>query len=287
MIQPSNIHDSSNQTFSSVWIPRSLLLLLLGTSIITPGIYQPALEHIYTSLRHSSLFTLSTFETWWTVLIYAIIEVSYTYRFAKNPHLRLANHRNNGTTVSKPLPKMQRPKHRIKEALTYICPLLSLDLTLIKKYAGVSVHDIASSGNYNPQTLKKSIHATFLAPTLHNFTISSPLQIRRALPLAAPTSREMALQLIASIIIYDTLFFLFHLSLHHVPLLAALHSKHHNHAEINPQITNQLDIAERLGLVLLANFSLNIIGAHVLTRMVFVGAATRVGEWGEEALCAS
>jgi len=41
---------------------------------------------------------------------------------------------------------------------------------------------------------------------------------------------------------------------------------HHSHAELNPQITNQLDIGERLGLVLLANFSLNIIGSHVLTR---------------------
>lgn len=45
---------------------------------------------------------------------------------------------------------------------------------------------------------------------------------------------------------------------------------HHSHAEINPQITNQLDIGERLGLVLLANFSLNIIGSHVLTRTAFV-----------------
>ncbi len=45
---------------------------------------------------------------------------------------------------------------------------------------------------------------------------------------------------------------------------------HHGHAEINPQITNQLDVIERLGLVLLANFSLNIIGSHVLPRTLFV-----------------
>ena len=40
--------------------------------------------------------------------------------------------------------------------------------------------------------------------------------------------------------------------------------------QINPQVTNQLSIPERLGLVLLANFSLNIIGSHVLTRTIFV-----------------
>ncbi len=39
---------------------------------------------------------------------------------------------------------------------------------------------------------------------------------------------------------------------------------------MNPQITNQLDVLERLGLVLLANFSLNIIGSHVITRTLFV-----------------
>ncbi|KAL8661282.1 MAG: hypothetical protein Q9168_008402, partial [Polycauliona sp. 1 TL-2023] len=211
----------------------------------------------------------STFETWWTVIIYAIIEVSYTYRFGKNPHLRLVNRGKDWTTDSKPIPKMQRPKHRLVEGLTYIFPLLLLDLSLIKKYAGVSVQDIATSGNYHLATITKTIHGTFLAPTLHNFTLSSPLQTRRALPFAAPTSRELVLQLAASLFIYDSLFFFFHLTLHH-PKFASIHSQHHNHREINPQITNQLDIFERLGLVLLANFSLNIIGSHVLTRTLFV-----------------
>ncbi|KAL8989702.1 MAG: hypothetical protein Q9169_008301 [Polycauliona sp. 2 TL-2023] len=249
---------SGSPTISSPWIPRSLILLVLGSSVATPHLYQPALDYIYTSLRHSSFFTASTFETWWTVIIYAIIEVSYTYRFAHNPQLRLANQKKDDTIASKPIPKMQRPKHRLVEGLTYIFPLLILDLTLIKKYAGVSVQDIATSGNYDLASVKKTIHGTFLAPTLHNFTLSSPLQTRRALPLAPPTSRELVLQLLTSLFIYDSLFFFFHLTLHH-PIFASIHSQHHNHKEINPQITNQLDIVERLGLVLLANFSLNII----------------------------
>ncbi|KAL8876305.1 MAG: hypothetical protein Q9198_005474 [Flavoplaca austrocitrina] len=255
--------------FSSIWIPRCCLLLLLGSSVTVPDIYQPALCSLYAWLRHSSLFTSSTFETWWTVVVYAIIEVSYTYRFGHNPHLRLANCGKDGNTNTKPIPKMQRPKHRLVEGLTYIFPLLLLDLTLIKKYAGVSVQDMALSGNYDLSAVTKTIHGTFLAPTLHNFTLSSPLQTRRALPVESPISRELALQLMTSLFIYDMLFFFFHLTLHH-PKFASIHSQHHNHREINPQITNQLDIVERLGLVLLANFSLNIIGAHVLTRTMFV-----------------
>ncbi|KAL8816789.1 MAG: hypothetical protein Q9223_004254 [Gallowayella weberi] len=245
------------------------LLIQCRTSIIIPSTYQSALDYIYDLLRHSSLFTASTFETWWTVIIYAVIEVSYTYRFGHNPQLRLANRNLNPNAVSKPIPKMQRPKDRVKEGFVYISPLLLLDLTLIKKYSGVPIQDMASSGNYDLCSVAKTIHGTFLAPTLHNFTLASPLQTRRALPAAPPTSRELALQLITSLVIYDTLFFIFHLTLHH-PNFASIHSHHHNHREINPQITNQLDIFERLGLVLLANFSLNIIGSHVLTRTIFV-----------------
>ena len=39
---------------------------------------------------------------------------------------------------------------------------------------------------------------------------------------------------------------------------------------MHAQVTNRLSVAERLALVLLANFSLNIIGSHVLTRTAFV-----------------
>lgn len=255
---------------SSIWVLRSLLLLIIGSSVIFPEIYQPALDSLYALLRNSSVYTASTFETWWTVFIYALIEVSYTYRFAHNPQLRLVN-RSNENTSTNPIPKMRRPSNRIMEGLTYVGPLLLLDLTLIKKFTGVTVQDMAMSGNYDLSAMTKTIHGTFLAPTLHNFTLSSPLQTRRALPAAPPTSRELVLQLAASFFIYDALFFGFHLILH-TPFFRIVHSHHHNHKEINPQITNQLDVFERLGLVLLANFSLNIIGSHVLTRTLFVVA---------------
>ncbi len=78
------------------------------------------------------------------------------------------------------------------------------------------------------------------------------------------------LELLFSLLIYDLLFFVTHLSFHKIPLLLKHHITHHRHAEIHPQITNQLSVIERLSLVLLANFSLNIIGSHVLTRTAFV-----------------
>jgi cholesterol 25-hydroxylase len=111
-----------------------------------------------------------------------------------------------------------------------------------------------------------------MKPTFHNFSLQSPLQTRRALPPQAPSSRRILLELILSFVIYDFVFFLFHLSLHNVPIpfMKRLHAQYHSHAEIHPQITNKLDVGERMGLVLLANFSLNIIGAHVLTRTIFV-----------------
>ena len=211
-------------------------------------------------------YQASTFETVWTVVVYAVIEPVYTYRFAHNPQLRLAVQKD--TNLGKTLPKMRRPSKRLMEGITCILPLLAMDLTMIKKFNGVSVRDMAMTGNHNPDTV--GMRGTFLAPTLHHFTLDSPLQLKRALPLSAPSSRQLVLQLGLSIFIYDAVFFLFHLSLHKLPMLRRIHIMHHGHAEINPQVTNQLDIIERLGLVLLANFSLNIIGSHVLTRTLFV-----------------
>ena len=175
---------------------------------------------------------------------------------------------------------MRRPSRRLGEAVTYVLPLLAMDLTMIKKFAGVPLAEILRSGNHAYQnnlggngTLSTTSHPpkTFLVPTLHNFTRSSPLQLLRALPTEAPSIRRLALELIASFLIYDALFFLFHLALHAIRPLQHWHAPHHSHdVQINPQVTNQLSVAERLGLIMLANFSLNIIGAHVLTRTLFV-----------------
>ncbi|KAL8910120.1 MAG: hypothetical protein Q9171_004581 [Xanthocarpia ochracea] len=247
--------------------PRLALGLLFGCAIAFPQLFQPVLDDAYAYLLSSSIYRSSTFETFWTVIVYAIAEGSYIYRFIHYPQLRLANLKK-VAEGHKPIPKLQRPKNRVREGFTYIAPLLLMDLTMIKKFGGVSVRDMAISGNYDPNTL--SIRGNFLAPTLHHFTLHSPLQTQRALPPLPPTSRQLVVQLAASILIYDTAFFFFHLALHKLPYVSRIHNIHHKHGEINPQVTNQLGIGERLGLVLLANFSLNIIKSHVMTRTLFV-----------------
>ena len=267
---------------SILW-PRVILGSLVIGSICCSDALQPAVSRFYSFLYKSSFYQLSSFETIETVLFYAVIELSFTYKFAHSPSLRLdqrhapTSSKTNGTD----LPKMVRPKHRKLEILTYVAPLLAMDLSMIKKFHGVSVPAIRESGNYpafpdgytggnSTSAGGKAVSSHFLLPTLHNFTASSPLQTRRALPMQAPTARQLVTQLMLAFAIYDTLFFFFHLSLHRIPALRALHIPHHKHKEIHPQVTNKLSVFERLGLVLLANFSLNIIGSHVLTRTLFV-----------------
>lgn len=281
------------------------LRLGLGTIFVTavlfPSLYAPLLTTVWDYLRSAFWYRWSTFETIWTVFCYAAIEPYVTYLFMRNPQWRFTQqktgHNTNtdsddqtptttqthtsddavAATVAVPpaeptrtKPKgMRRPSRRVLEGLTYIIPLLTLDLTMIKKFADVSLEAKLLSGNYSP-SLASHHSGHFMLPSVHNFSQSSPLQTQRALPALAPSSRRLALELVASFVIYDALFYLFHLTLHIAPLLKTWHNPHHTHSEMHPQITNQLSIFERLGLVLLANFSLNIIGAHVLTRTLFV-----------------
>ena len=303
---PSQTREARRATSNPVLLPRLVLVTLFFISIFLPSLLQPSLTQLYSYLYHSSLYRFSAFETLETIICYAIIEVLFTYKFARNPHLRIdvrpspsQKDKNapsttldgNGNTVilAPKIPKMRRPSKRLGEIFIYAAPLLCMDLTMIKKFAGVPISDIRASGNYhNPPariyhpgnnqtsptttTTTASIHPSFLLPTLHNFTLTSPLQLTRALPPLSPqpTPTRLTLELLLSLLIYDTLFFTLHLALHRLPPLPHLHRTHHHHSEMHPQITNRLSVTERLALVLLANFSLNVIGAHVLTRSLFI-----------------
>lgn len=242
------------------------------SAILFPAVYQPLLNPLWAWLQSNAIYRLSTFETLWTVILYAVIEPSVTVVFLRHPEWRFTGSRETG----RPRPRgMRRPSRRLGEIAMYVVPLLLLDLTMIKKFADVPLERMLESGNYhfNHDHNYSHVHghrATFLVPSLHNMTASSPLQTCRALPTLPPTSRRVAIELAASFILYDALFFLFHLALHVLPVIKRWHAPHHSHAEMHPQITNQLHVLERLGLVLLANFSLNIIGSHVFTRTLFV-----------------
>ncbi|KAF7514247.1 hypothetical protein GJ744_000017 [Endocarpon pusillum] len=249
----------------SVFLPRLLLGTLLFVSVFLPSLLQPALNRLYSYLYRSSFYRFSAFETIETIICYAVIETLFTYKFGRNPHLRIdvrgsrqksasntasntatsIDENGNTVTPNPKLPKMRRPSKRWREIFIYAAPLLLMDFTMIKKFAGVPIGDVRASGNYHRDI-----------PFYHLVDQNS--------------TTATALELILSFLIYDTLFFLLHLLLHRFPPLIPLHKPHHTHPEIHPQITNRLSISERLSLVLLANFSLNVIGSHVLTRTLFV-----------------
>lgn len=255
-------------------IIRRVLIPLILTSLAFPAIYQPLLDHAWGTLRDTTVYNWSTFETIWTVFCYAATEVPLTSVFIKHPEWRFRQPSKSTTDVRSRPRGMRRPSRRVGEILLYMAPLLAMDLAMIKKFAGVPLSDMLQSGGYDTDYAPTNIWSprkTFLVPTLHNFSSSSPLQVARALPVEAPSSRRLVLELITSFVVYDASFFAFHLSLHAIPVLRRWHAPHHSHdAQLNPQVTNQLSVFERLGLVLLANFSLNSIGAHVLTRTLFV-----------------
>jgi cholesterol 25-hydroxylase len=254
-------------------IPRTTIGLFIFTALFLPSIYESIIAHSYKYLYNSPWYNLSTFETLEILLLYITIEPIYTYRFANNPALRIDVRPHPEDNLAKPkLPRMRRPTKRLMEIVTFLLPLVTLDLILIKKYAGVGVSDIRQSGGYKPfpPSGPNYIKASFLAPTLHKFTWRSPLQLRRALPADTPSSRRIVLELLVAFFIYDALFFFIHIAFHRVSPLRRIHHPHHTHAEMNPQVTNRLSIIERVSLILLANFSLNIIGSHVLTRTLFV-----------------
>ncbi|MCJ1447938.1 MAG: hypothetical protein MMC23_008450 [Stictis urceolatum] len=263
------INTTMQRFVSSIWTTRLLLLSTFVVAIISPPVLNRYLASLYEHLYHSPIYRFSGFETIETILCYAIIEPLYTYKFGHSPHLRL------DARPSAPppaIPKMKRPSTRLREFLIYATPLLALDLLMIKKFAGVPAADLLRAGGYDTSAFANStsMHTYLLQPTLHNFSLSSPLQFTRPLPPSPPTTRRIALELPLSVLIYDFAFFLAHLALHWIPFLAPAHMPHHAHAEMHPQVANQLGVPERLVLVLLANFALNVIGSYVLTRTLFV-----------------
>ena len=253
------------------------LVTILLCCIVYPEPFQPFLDHLWKKLQGIGPYRWSSFETIWTVFWYGYLEVRMTHIFMAHPQWRFEEVKVKDDKPILRVKGMRRPSRRIAEIGIYIAPLLLMDFTMIKKFAGVSLDEILRSGNYDPMlvtsnTSTTSQHtASFLVPTFHNFTSASPLQLRRALPTAAPSSRRLVLEFCGSFLLYDTLFFLLHFAMHRLPLIRTYHLPHHRHdAQINPQVTNQLHIFERLSLVLLANFSLNALQSHVLTRTIFV-----------------
>ncbi|KAK5082758.1 hypothetical protein LTR05_006638 [Lithohypha guttulata] len=260
--------------------PQILLGILVFTAVIFPQIYQPSLNSLWHYLYHSPFYNRSFFETVFTMASYIFAEPLYTYKFIHNPALRIDVRSQKTEKGRWVLPKMKRPTKRLGEFLTYAAPLFCMDLVMVKKFADVPLEHIVLSAGYpidymvqhsgNTTSSHANISPTFLLPSLHNFSWKSPLQLTRALPPVPPTSRRLVCELAAAFFIYDTLFFFAHLAFHRVKPLAQMHEPHHKHTEMHPQVTNKLSVGERLTLIMLANFALNIIKAHAFTRTCFI-----------------
>jgi len=80
---------------------------------------------------------------------------------------------------------------------------------------------------------------------------------------------------IGAVVLYDIVFYFVHrFVLHHASWgYPALHLQHHRHPEggrVHQGVTNELTLVERIGSILIANALLKVIGAHPLTRNLFV-----------------
>ena len=130
-------------------------------------------------------------------------------------------------------------QHRIGEIFQYVTPLVLLDLIMVKKFVGVPKEDIIRSGGYDlPSAFRGDtapsmrspldsltgleIRGTWRVPTLHNFSSASPVQLTRALPRHAPSSRDITIGVLGALALYDILFFVSHLAMHKVGHLTVI-----------------------------------------------------------------
>ncbi|KAH3850830.1 cholesterol 25-hydroxylase-like protein [Dreissena polymorpha] len=200
------------------------------------------LEHMYRICLNSRLFQSVYFETIFSTLCYAIIipicpwlvdKLRCMDKFKINPSVKYES-----VTVA----------NIVREALFYTIPLMLLDTFMVKKYEGVGID-----------------------PMIWHEKRQSAIQTTRALPESAPSTFDLIWKLVASIIVYDAIFFLVHLLLHKNRVLYKyVHKHHHDHGILHAHVTNQLTVVERITLVLSANFSLKIFYSHPLTRTAFI-----------------
>ena len=136
----------------------------------------------------------------------------------------------NGTVLIRPYAR------RIRELVEYAGPIFALDLVMVKKFVGVPSEAIIRSGGYAVDRARDeltglAVRPDWKVPTLHRFTWDSPVQLVRALPTDAPSSRQIALGVVGALVLYDFFFFIPHFAMHKIRVLWRLHLPHHLHCE--------------------------------------------------------
>lgn len=220
---------------------RALAVVIVAIGIYHVDSLQKTLDQLYAYLLSTWIYNSVYFETFFATFCYAVAivypwaidKLGFLDRYKVHPSVRYEH-----VTLL----------FIVKQAILYMSPLMLLDTVMVKKYGGVGID-----------------------PEVWAEKRKSLIQTTRALPEESVSVSALVTQLLASFILYDALFFAFHLLLHkNYFLYKYIHKYHHDHEMIHGHVTNQLTIAERITLVLTANFALKVFNSHPLTRTIFV-----------------
>ena len=197
-------------------------------------------NNTYSYLLSSIIFNSVYFETFWATICYAVIIPVYPWFVAKQRWLDKYKIDPSVTYVPTTVLKI------IQDAIIYVSPLMLLDTFMVKMYCGVD--------------------SMVWVEKRQDF-----IQVTRALPTEPPPVGQMVYHLVASLIVYDIIFFALHYTLHrNYFLYNYVHKPHHDHGMIHAHVTNQLTVPERIALILSANFALKVFNSHPWTRTIFV-----------------
>lgn len=219
------------------------IIFLLGIVLLVTykDFVQETVNYSWEFLRDSWFFRSVYFETVFATLCYGVIVFIYPKlingcRFLDEYKISTDVYYESCGSI----------KDFLQEAVVYISPLMILDTVMVKKYCGVH------------QSIWAEKRTTLIQTT-------------RALPDSPPTVFQICFHLMASLIVFDALFFTVHIILHrNYFLYKNFHAYHHDHGVVNAHTTNKLTIVERIALILSANESLKVFNSHPMTRMLFV-----------------
>uniref|UniRef100_A0A3Q0S9M2 Fatty acid hydroxylase domain-containing protein n=1 Tax=Amphilophus citrinellus TaxID=61819 RepID=A0A3Q0S9M2_AMPCI len=114
------------------------------------------------------------------------------------------------------------------------------------------------------KVLYKYMTVVFPATALYN-TLLSP-----KLPADAPTCWQLCMEVVACLLLFDMLFFIWHYTMHRVSwLYRSIHQMHHQHHTPFALAAQDSSSAELLSLLLLALSSAWMVGCHPLSEALF------------------
>lgn len=191
-------------------------------------------------LLQCSVFNSVYFESWLATFCYAVLIPIYPYALHYMKSLQKYKVHPSVTYEHQSIAGI------LRDAVIYLAPLMLLDTFIVKKYHAVD-------------------------PEIWVEKRKSWIQTTRALPLEPPSFSVLVFDLIASVLLYDAMFFFLHFAFHkNFWLYKTFHAFHHDHDVMHAHVTNQLTVGERLALILSANFSLKVFNSHPVTRALFV-----------------